>query len=135
MTIKKKRKTVKRKRKPRRQVEVPENIPVQVIPDPPKISKVEAARKGLWRLLLFLFGLTPTCVWAFQIVVLRIDVHPDIPFVLLMLVGSGISFAVANISDDKLSKSAREITPIIRGVMKTRTGNTATDNKVVVRDK
>lgn len=133
MTIKKKQKAV-RKRKPR--VELPANIPVQVIPDPPKVSKIEAARKGLWRGLLFFAGLSPTAAFAFQIIVLRPDhVDPSIPFVILMLAGLGVAFAVANIADDKLSKSARDVVPIIRGVMRTRTGNTATDNKVVIHDK
>lgn len=133
MMIRKKQPATKRKRKPR--VELPANIPVQVIPDPPKVSKIEAARKGLWRGLLFFAGLTPTLTWAFQIVVLRHDVHVEAAFVVFMLVTLGVSYAVANISDDKLSKSAREVVPIIRGVMKTRTGNTATDNKVVIHDK
>lgn len=133
MTIKKKRPTAKRKRKP--QVEVPANIPVQVIPDPPKVSRLEKARKSLWRLSLFIAGLMPMTIFAFQILVLRKDVHIDWVYMILIIAGLALSMSIANIADDKISKSAREITPIIRGVMRTRTGNTATDNKVVIQDK
>lgn len=134
MTIKKKRKTV-RKRKPK-QIELPANIPVQVIPDPPKESKIEKARRSLWRSSLFLAGLMPMTIFAFQILVLRKDVHIDWVFMILIVAGLALSMSIANISDDKISKSTKEIAPIVRGFMRVRNGgNTATDNKVVIQDK
>lgn len=138
MTIKKKRKRVKRKprkpRKPRVAIELPPDLPVKVVPDPPKESRLERARKNIWRTLLFVAGLIPLGIWAFQIIVLRQDVHPDWAHVVLMLGGVITSIIMANISDDKISKSTKEIAPLVRGVLRAKIGST-TENKIEIQDK
>ena len=118
------------KKKP--DVELPPEIPVKLVPDPPKPSRIESLRKGLWRLLLFIAGLSPMAVFAFQVIVLRQDKHLDTANVILILGGVATSIIVANISDDKISKSAKEITPIVRGVLRAKSNGTTSENKIVV---
>lgn len=107
-------------------LDVPTPVPVAVLAATPRRSPVTLIVNSILLVVLFVVGLVPLGIWAFTAAVLRQHADPN-PWIIGL--GVLVSLVVANVADDKISKSAKDVAGATRGFLRFRNGGGQTSEQ------